>query len=333
MPPNEENNSLDINKIISYLEPYILEFNSINSRANFKDIYTTEHEILKDDLFHLKDCQIKFIAFAVTSTGLLLSFIAKEDPSSIFYLIPLIILLPAWCVFSDKAVTLTRILGYYTILEGLLVDRYTVSRFLGWERALGEFRTNYEKKYRPLIEASFEPWNKLSLLDRSRFFLQVILIRRKAKPNYWHLVYSIFFWLSCICILLSLWSLLKSSEHWKVYLEAYIASILLVICFIYIILGVYRILLVISLILLIIFIHTYLFNYSVLDYLFQTVNSNYSQINWSLALIAVISIITIYICRENIVTLHELERGIYSCKANNLIWKNILDVKRIPDIF
>jgi hypothetical protein len=222
------------------------------------EIYKREHELMKDDLFHLKDCQIKFIAFAVTATGFLLSILANGKSSEAFYLIPLIILLPGWCVFFDKAVTLARMLGYYTILEGLIVGRYESKNFKGWERALGEYRENSEKK----LMASKSSWKTISIREKIGFFFEVVLLRRNIKPNYWHLIYSIFFWLSWLCIGLSI--------------------------------------------------------SSISTFLGQNIMSKLS--------ILIIGFLTLIFSVSNLRTLHELEKGKYSCKSNNIAWKKILDV-------
>ena len=61
-----------------------------------------------------------------------------QDVSQSIYLVPLVVLIPCWWGFFDKAKTITRIVGYFRILEQLaLVDGGgtldTIDRFLGWE--------------------------------------------------------------------------------------------------------------------------------------------------------------------------------------------------------
>jgi hypothetical protein len=110
-----------------------------------------EHKMLRVELHDLKECQIKFLSAAVVAAGLLLSFsnavqsseakgAVSSDPLRIAYLIPLVVLIPCWWGFFDKAKTISRIVGYYRVLEGFLLGHLSVGQFRGRECSLGEFR-------------------------------------------------------------------------------------------------------------------------------------------------------------------------------------------------
>lgn len=89
-----------------------------------QNILLQEHGNLRQELHNLKSCQITFFSLAITSTGLLLGlgshFISERVPASLIFLSPLVIILPCWCIFFDKATTITRIVGYYRVLEQMI---------------------------------------------------------------------------------------------------------------------------------------------------------------------------------------------------------------------
>jgi hypothetical protein len=135
-----------------------------------------EKALLRTELQVLKECQIKFLTGAVVSAGVILGFPGVSEHGNNLnpdaYLVPLVILLPSWWGFFDKAKTITRIVGYFRILElialvppgGLSND---ITRFLAWENSVSEYRQwertallksiNYGAKPRPLevIKAVF----------------------------------------------------------------------------------------------------------------------------------------------------------------------------------
>lgn len=101
--------------------------------------------MLRSELHALKSCQISFINFSVGLTGAILALLHHEKQGlqsnfGLASLFPLLILLPCFWIFFDKAKTITRIVGYTRILESLLLRRTADLNFIGWENALEEFR-------------------------------------------------------------------------------------------------------------------------------------------------------------------------------------------------
>jgi len=151
------------------------------------ELYKMEHAILRDELNNLKKCQVTFLSFAITATSAILGLIGianlhKIEDESIFFLVPLLLLIPFWWIFFDKAVTITRIVGYYRILESLILGTKTSHDFIGWENALAKFRRD-----RSLHEANIPE-------DSAR---------EKTNPrakSYWISGYLIFFSLSAVCL-------------------------------------------------------------------------------------------------------------------------------------
>ncbi|HHT9125617.1 MAG TPA: hypothetical protein ACFYD6_07335 [Candidatus Brocadiia bacterium] len=164
-----------------------------------------EHAFLREELQHLKECQVRFLTFSVMTTGLILGFIIKEigghyasseskgsPPSNLWWLLPLVILLPSWWIFFDKATTINRIIGYFRIIEKLILEQIAAGNFLGWESALAEYRK---------LGGVKEPqgssrWKKLTGAFCLLFF--------RTTRHYWVIVMHIFLWLSLLCLFASL---------------------------------------------------------------------------------------------------------------------------------
>jgi hypothetical protein len=143
-----------------------------------------EYDALREELRSLKSCQIIFLNISITSSGLLIGLnqifeVNKEV--HIIFLAPLIIIIPSWLIFFDKATTITRIVGYFRILENFLIlndKRVTIIeklKYIGWENSLSKYRS---WKYK-------ETEKKIS------------------THKYWLLTWTTFMLLGFICITLS----------------------------------------------------------------------------------------------------------------------------------
>ncbi|KPV63867.1 MAG: hypothetical protein AOA66_0596 [Candidatus Bathyarchaeota archaeon BA2] len=166
-----------------------------------RELCKKEHNTLRIELNNLKNCQVTFLTFSVAATGVLLGLIKIFSSSNyeIFFLAPLTILLPAWSVFLDKAKTISRIVGYYRIIEGLILDKISVNKFVGWENALQIFRDNEP------IEMYIKKEAIKKLREKPRFENnQTSFGRLKAfSPfrDYLTLVNCIFLCLSVLCMM------------------------------------------------------------------------------------------------------------------------------------
>jgi hypothetical protein len=144
--------------------------NGNKEKINSLDIYFKERKILRDELNSLKNCQVTFFTATVTATALILTVAAKVNPDSlpgIAYLFPLAIIVPTWIVFFDKALTISRIVGYYRILEELIVNEESRDfyEFIGWESSLKKFRAHendpeFENFKKKVLESNFESKNR-----------------------------------------------------------------------------------------------------------------------------------------------------------------------------
>ena len=123
-----------------------------------------EQSTLKNEAAHLKDCQIQILTFSITATALLLAVLtsgflvfAPEIQGFIMILLqflPLFVLIPCIWIFFDKVKTYNRLIGYYYIIEEILLGRVKSIYFLGWENSLNFFRknvndiSNFEKSWK-----------------------------------------------------------------------------------------------------------------------------------------------------------------------------------------
>ena len=178
-----------------------------------------EKSALRSELVSLKNCQITFLTYTVTGTGALLGLAITLGNSSTlsfpllgaFYLIPLTIILPFWWIFFDKATTITRIVGYYRILEELILDPDHHAAFIGWENSLADFRKQYnahDKK--PIVVEKFSPFlwlkNQVSQMKLTASNLFKLLLLQTSQ-RYWMLTYYTFVSLSILSFSVSLISL------------------------------------------------------------------------------------------------------------------------------
>lgn len=161
------------------------------------EFYDKERVALRDELQNLRNQQITFLTTSVTVSGLVLGVatsLASAPDLGIIFLFPLIVLLPSWWIFFDKATTITRIVGYYRILERLILKHCEASNFVGWENAIGEFR-----KRKARGELSYP--KKIEFKERFSHTLEMLSLR--VGNRYWVLCYYIFFALSAVCIMVS----------------------------------------------------------------------------------------------------------------------------------
>ncbi len=169
-----------------------------SSAATGKDLAQMEYLSLREELHNLKNCQVTFLTYSVTGTGLLLGILGRpglSTESSLLLLLPLTILLPFWWVFFDKAKTITRIVGYYRLLEKHMLSVGLDIDFIGWENGLAKFR-EWQQKGRLKIPDDQTPRRGVRAIFDALFI-------RTAHP-YWILVYAFFFGLSGLCLLLAL---------------------------------------------------------------------------------------------------------------------------------
>jgi hypothetical protein len=169
---------------------------------NTEDTIRAEIDHLRQDLRDLKRCQVQYFAFSVTSTGAILG-LAASLPSpymrGLSMLAPLVILLPCWVIFFDKATTITRIVGYQRVLEHLLIDPVPPKyRYIGFENALAEFRA--AEAARPSSPRASIPPRQDSDPIKPSLWGMIFL---RARHRYWMVNWYTFAALSLLSCLVS----------------------------------------------------------------------------------------------------------------------------------
>lgn len=99
----------------------------------------TEYKEIKSDLRDLKICQRQYFFVSVSGSGAILALARySEDYAGFVMLAALILVLPCWRMFFDKASSVTRTTGYILYLESQMRSGNSV--FVGYEHAVMEFR-------------------------------------------------------------------------------------------------------------------------------------------------------------------------------------------------
>jgi len=190
---------------------------------SYKFYFIKEYEIIKSELKELKNCQITFIKFSVTTTALIFGLVAGctsilPNPrlfQSFLFLSPLIIIIPAWWVFFDKATTISRAVGYCRVLEDLILEKCNASMFLGFENGLQKLRDeqgSYSERLKSILFSLFKRDTISKILRMFVFF---------SPFRYWMITYYIFLGLSVLCIIMSMATSFSneqmSSNLWVLY--------------------------------------------------------------------------------------------------------------------
>ena len=170
------------------------------------EIAAQEMGYLREELRDLKGFQFRLIGIAVVITGFLLSLTQLRVGSAtlmiaapLLYLLPLVIVIPSWFIFFDKARTITRIVGYCRHLEAFLRHEHEPGQFLGWERVLGNYRKIDSGIAQNLLKTP--AWRKHFRISL-RHFAAAAFLRRQP---YWVLAYYTFLSLSAACIGIPIW--------------------------------------------------------------------------------------------------------------------------------
>jgi hypothetical protein len=105
-----------------------------------------ERENLRNELHFLKNCQLQYFILSVAAAGAIAGFGKGISNNSTIYLAPLLVILPCWWIFFDKGTTISRIVAYLRLIEGMILkNRATPYVYIGWENSLFLFRKNQQK--------------------------------------------------------------------------------------------------------------------------------------------------------------------------------------------
>lgn len=173
-----------------------------------------ERSILRQNLFrdlrvelgHLKTCQTSLFLFGISGSGLFLGLInANIVQGSIFgvnpgylILVILVLLLPLWIIYFDKARTIARIVGFLRVQERLFLSNSSLG-IIGWESAMKKYWQN-----RKLIDDRYYDGFFDELFPKDITKKQQEDKRNKIYySTYWFSVYSMFFLFNLVCLVIS----------------------------------------------------------------------------------------------------------------------------------
>jgi hypothetical protein len=141
------------------------------------ELLQKEKETLRNELIKLKECQVYYFWSSVTATGVILGLGSKMglekkvilrvfnilnitfDANMVHFLAPVLIILPCWLIFFDKATTITRIVGFYRIIEYKLLNIKDVRHeFIGWENSLYLLRYYQREKDNRLLRTKIKEY-------------------------------------------------------------------------------------------------------------------------------------------------------------------------------
>lgn len=151
---------------------------------NVRDLLFKEYKTLRNEMTLSKESQIKYLTFSATATAAIFG-LAKglSHATSLFYLMPLLILIPTWWIFFDRTTSMNRVVSYLRHLENEITDPGYIVNHAGWENSLAKFRENQNEEY--------------GKLNKSGKWYEEFRI-----PRYLLLAYFTFFGLSCACVIL-----------------------------------------------------------------------------------------------------------------------------------
>ena len=152
-----------------------------------------DFNFVRSDIADLKKCQLQYFTLSITGTAAILSisnyFISLEQINYFVPLTPLLIALPCWWIFFDKAHTISRNIGYVQVLEEILIDNKKAGNYyFGFENALRKLRNNGEDKTIKIIKPTLE---KKCIFELFKF--------NKHRFRYWTLNWIVFTFLSYLC--------------------------------------------------------------------------------------------------------------------------------------
>ena len=168
---------------------------------------TQELTELRSELHFLKGCQLKYFLLSIGATGAVAGFGEKlnQDYGEVVFLAPLLVVLPCWWIFFDKATTITRIVGYYRLLESFSIMESTGPLYyIGWENSLALCRE---------LQRSKKLGGKTRAYARGAFEGLCVLIPLRTTQRYWVISWLTFFSLCLTSILLGAPAVTKSFDR------------------------------------------------------------------------------------------------------------------------
>ncbi len=152
--------------------------------------------LLRQELQELKRCQLQYFTLSVTGAAAILGFAGSMSNRELLgpsLLAPLAIIIPCWWIFFDKATTITRIVGYIRLLEGLITDGPDPNLvYPGYEKALAMYRCLEDD-----IRERRTPRPQMTNPERRQSWLHLLALR--TRHRYWMTNLYTFILLATLC--------------------------------------------------------------------------------------------------------------------------------------
>jgi hypothetical protein len=136
-----------------------------------------EQTALRTELQELKKCQLQYFLFSIAGSGAVFGVMnalpSSNSARAALLLAPLVIVLPCWVTFFDKATTITRLTGYMQYLELQFSIRHP--NYIGYERALDHFR-RMERQHPP---------KRVGFLSVRKWPAFLALLAIRTRHRYW----------------------------------------------------------------------------------------------------------------------------------------------------
>lgn len=157
-----------------------------------EEIYSFRRHTISDlrtELGHLKTCQTTLFVCICTGFCLFFGVISKTNDLSLsnLFLIPLILILPLWIIFFEKARTISRIVGFLRVQEKLYMY-HSPCAVVGWESAMRE----YKRKKKTWDDRYFD-----------HMFEETDNMKSPISSVYWFTVFCTFSLMAIICLIMS----------------------------------------------------------------------------------------------------------------------------------
>lgn len=123
--------------------------------------------LVRNEISELKECQTKYVLIVTTIPSIILGISFFSTELILAALIPLLIVLPIWCIFNDKSKSISRLQAFYRILETHHTDCTFITNYMGFENANNKYREKPrdEKKAKKVL-AGFDIWNSLGFVEK-----------------------------------------------------------------------------------------------------------------------------------------------------------------------
>jgi len=166
------------------------------ARSDVVDFPSAEFSALREEMREVKHCQLQYFTLAILAAGAILGtngLFGLPAGQSVAVLAPLLVILPCWVTFFDKATTITRMAAYVRLVEEAL-SASAESRwcYKGFENSLRDFRHREDTEH-PLGRIGFRQmfrWDHLRLLTL------------RTRHRYWVLNWWTFLLLAVVCSVL-----------------------------------------------------------------------------------------------------------------------------------